>query len=148
MKTDGLFNALDIATSALNAEMKRSEIVASNLSNMHSTRGGPDGGPYRRRSVVFEEMLTEAQGSGVGNQRLANGVRVAGVYEDQTTPFIERYDPGHPDADGNGMVQMPNVDVFNEMVDMMVIERSFQANLTALRNYRQMLQDTIRNLTS
>ena len=145
----GVFHGMDIIGSALTAELQRSEVVAANLSNIHSTRGGPDGGPYRRRSVIFEEALASASSAldGVpGSDGLASGVQVAKVYEDTTTPFIERFDPGHADADERGIVRMPNVEVFKEMVDMSVIERSFQANLAAMRGYRQILQHTIRNM--
>lgn len=148
MALEGVFHGLDIASSALTAEMQRSEVVSANLSNMHTTRT-PEGGPYRRRSVVFEELLASENSTlrGVsGGDDLASGVRVSRVYKDEETPFITRYDPGHADADEDGLVHLPNVEVFKEMVDMMVIERSFQANLAALRGYRQMLTDTVRNL--
>jgi flagellar basal-body rod protein FlgC len=143
----GVFRGFDIATSGLHAELQRSEIVSSNLANMHVTRG-PDGLPYRRKSVVFEEVLQSVQGGlgGVaGAEQVASGVRVAGVHADDKTPFFEVYDPGHPDANDQGFLLMSNVDVFRELVDLSVIERSFEANLSALRTYRNMLQTTIQN---
>lgn len=140
----GVFHGFDIAAAGMRAEMQRSEIVAANISNMHLT-GGKDHDPYRRRSVVFEEVLDGVRGT-AGTDRLAQGVRVARIAEDDTTPFTPRFDPGHPDADDNGFVLMSNVNLFREMVDLSVIERSFQANLAAMRTYRGMVQSTITNI--
>ena len=135
----GLFQGLDIAASGLSAELMRSEIVASNISNMHVT-GGDGRAPYRRKALVFEEELTAADR--FGEQR-AQGVKVGRVFEDFETPFVPRHDPGHPHADEDGFVLTSNVDLFREMVDMMSIERSFQANLAAMRSYRWMLKSTM-----
>lgn len=146
----GIFHGFDIAGAGLRAEMQRSEVVAANLSNMHLV-GGKGRDPYRRRSVIFEEALAAAQGSlhGVrGAAELAAGVRVKEVVEDRVTPFIEMHDPGHPLADERGIVKLSNVDMVREMVDMSIIERSFQANLSAMRAYRTMVQDALANLRS
>ena len=143
----GVFQGLDIAASGLRAELQRSEVVAANLANIHGRTA--DGQPYRRKSVVFEEVLRDVRGSsfdGVsGSHQLAAGVRVSKVYEDRVSPFLEVYDPGHVHANSEGFVLMSNVDIFREMIDMTIIERSFQANLTAMRSYRSMLQSTINN---
>ncbi|MBL8728454.1 MAG: flagellar basal body rod protein FlgC [Planctomycetes bacterium] len=144
----GVFRGFDIAASGLRAELQRSEIVAANLGNMHRT-GNAEHEPYRRKVVVFEEMLEQAQGGEAGVDevaKLASGVQLARVAEDQT-PFPVFYQPGHPDADASGKVLGSNVDLFQELVDMQVIERSFDANLTALRTYRSMLQNTITNMS-
>ena len=146
----GMFQGFDIAGSALRAEMQRSEVVAANLANMHVV-GGKNGDPYRRRSVVFEEVLdrqTTACAGVQGGDRVASGVRVKQVYEDQQTPFFETYDPGHPEANEAGFVLRSNVDMFRELIDMAVIRRSFEANLAALRTYRGMLQSTLSNFRS
>lgn len=143
----GVFRGFDIAGAGLRAELQRSEIVASNLGNMHST-GNAKHEPYRRKVLVFEELLeAAARGSATGQDRdlVAGGVKVAQVAEDQN-PFPVFYQPGHPDADESGQVLGSNVDLFQELVDMQVIERSFDANLTALRTYRGMLQNTITNM--
>lgn len=141
----GVFRGFDIAGAGLNAEMQRSEIVASNLANMHRT-GNAKNEPYRRKVVVFEELLEQSQRQGSGASDLvASGSHVAQVLED-STPFPVFYQPGHPDADEQGKVLGSNVDLFQELVDMQVIERSFDANLTALRTYRTMLQNTINNM--
>jgi flagellar basal-body rod protein FlgC len=140
----GIFRGFDIATTGLRAEMQRSEIVASNLGNMHRT-GNSDNPPYRRKVVVFEEALRQAKESRNGRDSQGTGVGVARVVED-TTPFPVFYQPGHPDADEKGQVLGSNVDLFKELVDMNVVKRGFDANLKALRTYRGMLQSTLQQL--
>lgn len=141
----GVFRGFDIASAGLRAELQRSEIVASNLGNMHRT-GNASREPYRRKVVVFEELLDKAgrSASGARGGERAAGVELARVVEDDS-PFPVFYQPGHPDADETGRVLGSNVDLFQELVDMSVIERSFDANLTALRTYRSMLQSTLAN---
>ena len=145
----GVFRGFDIAGAGLRAEMQRSEVVASNLTNMHDT-GNAKHEPYRRKVLVFEELLEQAAhgaaSGGRGDRDLvAGGVALSRVAEDKT-PFPIFYQPGHPDADESGKVLGSNVDMFQELVDMQVIERSFDANLTALRTYRNMLQSTLANM--
>lgn len=141
----GVFRGFDIATTGLRAELQRSEIVASNLGNMHRT-GNAEKEPYRRKVLVFEEMLDQVSRRAAGGSgESIGGVEVARVVED-SSPFPTYYQPGHPDADESGQVLGSNVDLFQELVDMSVIERSFDANLTALRTYRGMLQNTLQNL--
>ncbi len=142
----GVFRGFDIAASGLRAELQRSEVVAANLGNMHRT-GNATKEPYRRKVVVFEEALAEAGGAlSDKNDRRAQGVQISRVVED-TSAFPVFYQPGHPDADASGKVLGSNVDIFQELVDMSVIERSFDANLTALRTYRSMQQNTITNMS-
>ncbi len=145
--TSGIFQGFDIAAAGLRAEMMRSEVVAANLGNMHRT-GNAEHEPYRRKSVVFEEVLDRVQSarSTPGGSQLAAGVKVSAVVEDNKTPFARFRDPGHPDADADGWVWRSNVDVFQELVDLSVIERSFEANLAAMRSYRTMLQNTLANM--
>ena len=141
----GVFRGFDIAGAGLRAELQRSEIVASNLGNMHRT-GNAQNEPYRRKVLVFEELLERASGSAAGGGDVAaGGVALARVVEDKT-PFPVFHQPGHPHADASGRVLGSNVDLFQELVDMQVIERSFDANLTALRTYRGMLQNTLNNM--
>jgi flagellar basal-body rod protein FlgC len=141
----GVFRGFDIAGAGLRAELQRSEVVASNLGNMHRT-GNAKNEPYRRKVVVFEELLEQQKSGGESTGDLtASGVSVAKVLEDKS-PFPVFYQPGHPDADEQGKVLGSNVDLFQELVDMQVIERSFDANLTALRTYRGMLQNTLTNM--
>lgn len=143
----GVFQGFDIAGAGLRAELQRSEVVASNLANMHRT-GNSEHEPYRRKTLVFRELLEGAEAGGAGGSgsgAVAAGVGIAEIKEDDT-PFPVFYQPGHPDADASGKVLGSNVDLFQEMVDMQVVERSFDANLTALRTYRSMLQNAITNI--
>ncbi|MFO0982187.1 MAG: flagellar basal body rod protein FlgC [Planctomycetota bacterium] len=105
-------------------------VVAQNISNAETTRT-KDGTPYRRKEVLFRALL---DGSG--------GVDVAGVVDDQS-PFQSVYIPGHPHADQNGMVLMPNVDIPLEMVDSMTASRAYEANLLAMRSFRDMAERTL-----
>jgi flagellar basal-body rod protein FlgC len=130
--------AISASASALNAERTRMEAAVSNLANAESTRG-PDGQPYRRRDVVLStapQSFSDALG-----QASASGVQ-AGVVEDQA-PFRRRYDPSHPDADGEGFVALPNVDTPEEMVNMLSASRAYQANLTAIGLLRDMVQKSL-----
>jgi flagellar basal-body rod protein FlgC len=127
---------MNASATALTAERTRLEVAVSNLANAESTRG-PDGQPYRRRDVVLESAPVESFDSVLGRAN-AVGVRVAGVVEDQS-PFKRRYDPSHPDADAQGFVAMPNIDVPEQMVDMMAASRAYQANLAAINMIRDLV---------
>jgi flagellar basal-body rod protein FlgC len=131
-----LLSAIDASASALDVQRARMEVAVSNLANAESTRAA-DGQPYRRREVVVETMPFDQQmgASGVG----AAGVRVAAVLEDQAA-FRRRYEPSHPDADAEGFVATPNVDVPEEMVDMLGAARAYQANLQAIGLIRDTIQ--------
>jgi flagellar basal-body rod protein FlgC len=132
-----LLGAINASASALDVQRARMEVAVSNLANAESTRG-PDGQPYRRREVVLETAPVD--GDRVFNvQAQPDGVRVAGIVEDQT-PFRRRYEPSHPDADADGFVAVPNVDVPEEMVDMLGAARAYQANLTAIGLIRDTIQ--------
>ena len=133
----GIFDAIDIAGSGLTAERLRMDVTAENLANAQTTRGA-DGQPYRRKEVVLQE-----RGGGFGSQLdKAMGVEVAGVVEDQT-PLKRVYDPGHPDADAQGYVSMPNVDTVTEMVDLISAQRAYEANVTAMQAAKQMFAKTL-----
>lgn len=129
-----LGSAMAAGASALDAQRTRMEVAMSNLANAESTRG-PDGQPYRRRAVVLE--TTPPDGPAFDVQ--AAGVRVAEVVQDQAD-FRRRYEPSHPDADAEGFVAVPNVDVPEEMVDMIGAARAYQANLTAIGLIRDTVQ--------
>ena len=143
----GLFEAINSAGSSLTAERLRMDVTAENLANAQSTRGA-DGQPYRRKEVVLQQsagndfgsVLTNAMGarSGAG----AGGVEVAGIVEDQSD-FRLVYDPGHPDANGEGYVQMPNVNAVTEMVDLISAQRGYEANVTAIQTAKQMFSRTL-----
>ncbi|MEO7191675.1 MAG: flagellar basal body rod protein FlgC [Vicinamibacterales bacterium] len=129
-----LMGAINASASALDAQRARMEVAVSNLANAESTRG-PDGQPYRRREVVLEATT----GNTMSGHVEAAGVKVANVLEDQT-PFRQRFEPSHPDADADGFVSVPNVDVPEEMVDMLGAARAYQANLTAIGLIRDTIQ--------
>jgi flagellar basal-body rod protein FlgC len=132
-----LIGAIGASASALDAQRARMEVAVSNLANAESTRG-PDGQPYRRREVVLESTPERS----LSGDAQPAGVRVAAVVEDQAA-FRRRYEPSHPDADANGFVAVPNVDVPEEMVDMLGAARAYQANLTAIGLIRDTIQKAL-----
>lgn len=132
-----LGHAISVSASALSAQRARIEVAVSNIANAESTRGA-DGQPYRRRDVVLSSMPIESFDSALGRAD-AVGVQVSDVIED-TADFRRRFDPAHPDADKDGMVAVPNVDVPEEMVDMLGAARAYQANLTAISLIRDTVQ--------
>ena len=117
-----LFAALDTSASGLTAERLRMDVISDNLANAQTTRT-PGGGPFRREMVQFMAVPLTAGGGG-------GGVVVSGIVQDRS-PFPARYDPGSPDADAQGYVRLPNVNVTAEMVDMLAASRAYQANATA-----------------
>jgi flagellar basal-body rod protein FlgC len=124
-----LAGALSASASALDVQRARIEVAVSNMANADSTRGA-DGQPYRRRDVVLSEAPVDSFESVLGRAQ-AVGVKVNEIVEDQT-PFRRRYEPSHPDADKEGFVATPNVDVPEEMVNMLGAARAYQANLAAI----------------
>jgi flagellar basal-body rod protein FlgC len=139
-----LFGGLEISASALTAERLRMDVVAENLANAQTTRGA-DGNPYRRKEVILQERAGSFGASlsaAMGDKQSSKGVEVAGVVEDQT-PLKRIYDPGHPDADGEGYVAMPNVDTVTEMVDLIGAQRAYEANVTAMQAAKQMFARTL-----
>ena len=145
----GLFDALNISASGLTAERMRMDVTAENLANAQTTRGA-DGQPYRRKEVVLAEVqsggfgsqLAKAIGAGSASGSQPGGVEVAGISQDQT-PGKLVYDPGHPDADADGYVRMPNVDTVAEMVDLISASRAYEANVTAMNAAKQMFSKTL-----
>jgi len=136
------FKAMDISSSGLAAQRLRMNVLSANLANAQSTRGD-DGGPYRRRDVVFsavptgnrfDDFLNDAAGGGGAQLRK---VEVVNIHKDQKAPR-RVFDPGNPDADANGYVEMPNIQVMTEMVNMIAATRAFEANATALNDAKQM----------
>lgn len=132
-----LSSAIAASASALDAQRARIEVAVSNIANAESTRG-PDGKPYRRRDVVLQSEPISPFDGELGRAE-AIGVRVDDIVEDQHE-FRRRYEPAHPDADAEGFVAMPNVDVPEEMVDMLGATRAYQANLTAINLIRDTIQ--------
>jgi flagellar basal-body rod protein FlgC len=134
-------DSLSVSASALTAERTRMDVTAENLANAQTTRTAA-GGAYRRKVV----QLAEGDGpNGFGAQlagAMGKGVKVAGIVED-STPLKTIYDPGHPDADARGYVQMPNVEPVEEMVDLITSSRSYEANVTAMQTAKQMFSKTL-----
>lgn len=129
----GLFNTMRISASGLSAERLRMDTITSNITNATTTRG-EDGKPYVRKIAVFQENLDEAKG--------LNGVKAVGIVEDES-PLKEVYDPTHPDANEEGYVTMPNVNLLNEMADMIAASRSYEANVDTLDATKSMFTKTL-----
>src|SRR6185436_2318467 len=122
---------VDLTTAALNAERVRMEVVSQNISNINTTRG-LDGQPYQRQHVVFETVLSQAGGEpGVAPQE----VIASRIEKDHRAPHLV-YEPGHPDANSEGMVAMPDINIHEEMVDLITASRAFEANLAVMKNAR------------
>lgn len=130
-----LSKVADIAVSGMLAQRVRMVVTASNIANSQTTRTA-EGGPYQRRDPVFESRTVEG-GFGSALDGALRTVEVPRVEVDPR-PGPSRFDPGHPDADADGYVQMPNVDLVEEMTNMMGAQRAFEANLLALRKSREM----------
>ncbi|HEY2055517.1 MAG TPA: flagellar basal body rod protein FlgC [Solirubrobacterales bacterium] len=142
-----LFSALNISASGLTAQRLRMDVTSANLANAQSTQT-PAGGPYRRQDVVLQESagagsfagaLTGALGVGGGEPA---GVEVAAIVND-TTPLRQVYEPGNPQANAKGYVEMPNVNPVEEMTDLIDASRSYQANVTAMQTTKQVFSKTI-----
>jgi flagellar basal-body rod protein FlgC len=133
------FNSMDVSASALSAERTRMNLISSNLANANTTRT-PEGGPYKRKDAVFAATPTSkpfdrALDSATG--RDVRQVKVMQVIEDQNPPRLQ-YDPTHPDANAQGYVALPNVNVVEEMADMINTSRSYEANVTAVQAAKSM----------
>lgn len=131
-----IFSSMRINASGLTAERLRMDTVSSNIANANATRT-EDGGPYRRKIAVFQENLERELSNTGGHKLKSNGVKAVGIVEDQS-PLRKVYDPEHPDANEEGYVEMPNVNILNEMIDMMVATRAYEANTTALNASKSM----------
>jgi len=128
--------ALHVSGSALSAERTRVNLASSNLANAETTRG-PNGKPYQRMDPVFESMQIAANGDASNSQQEPLGVRVSGIATDQS-PGKKVYSPGHPDADPEGFVILPNVNPITEIVNLLSASRAFEANTTAVDTLKQM----------
>ncbi len=136
-------NSLNISASGMTAQRLRLDIASENISNIETTRTA-DGTPYRRKMVVLEAAETDF--SAILNRELQAqsdyGVVATQIVEDQTElPAV--YDPEHPDADENGYVYMPNVDLVKETADAMAASRSYEANITAYNALKQMVEKAL-----
>jgi flagellar basal-body rod protein FlgC len=133
----GILDILKINASALKAERTRMEIISSNLANVHTTRTD-EGGPYRKKEVVFIATdVSEGKGFGRMLSDKVSGVKVDEIKE-STRDFEKVHDPGHPDADKEGYVSYPNVNLMSEMTDMIAATRAYEANINAVNTTKQM----------
>ena len=140
MSLDRMFDTINISASDLAAERLRMEIVANNIANASSTRT-PEGGPFKRQEVVFATMLKQRMGDPKNANTLA-GVRAVEILEDPSE-FPRVYNPGHPDADGNGFVSMPNVHLPIEMVNLVTATRSYEAGIKVVQAFREMSEQSL-----
>jgi flagellar basal-body rod protein FlgC len=143
----GIFNAIEVSGSALSAERQRAEVIAANMANADTTRT-PEGGPYRRKQVVFSStpsspfrmMLVGAGGTDASTATAS--VRVTKVVDDPAPPVM-RYEPGHPDANSEGYVAYPDINPVQEMADMMDAVRAYQLNAAAVNASKQIVTGAI-----
>ncbi len=132
-----ILNTFKISSSAMRAQSQRLDTISSNLANIETT-STPEGGPYKKKSVYFQSTPLSFQEQLEGNLRNATqGVKVTKIIEDQSTPR-KVYNPSHPDANAEGYVEMPNINVMEEMVDMMSATSSYQANATVIKSAKRM----------
>jgi flagellar basal-body rod protein FlgC len=138
-----LFSALSVGASGMAAQRTRAELLVENMANAETTRT-PEGGPYRRKDVVFESGAVESPFSSIFNAQVnaATGVTVADVITDSSEPE-RRYLPGHPDADKDGYVAFPKMNPAEDMVDLMGSARSYEANVAAIGAVKDMIQRSI-----
>jgi flagellar basal-body rod protein FlgC len=132
-----LIAGIDVTAGALNAQKTRLDIVAQNIANAQTTRT-PEGGAYQRQVVSFESELVQREGGGAAMQT----VKVGGITADRT-PGQQVYNPQHPDAGPDGLVTMPNVNLAYEMVDLITASRAYEANLSVVKNARQLAMKTL-----
>ncbi|WP_422657300.1 flagellar basal body rod protein FlgC [Paenibacillus sp. EC2-1] len=142
-------NSFSVSASALTAQRLRMDVISSNIANAETTRAQVSNGefvPYRRKVVVmepqknsFDSILQSKMG---GSNGVGQGVKVSAIQEDQS-PLKPVYNPSHPDANAEGYVYMPNVDITKEMVDMISASRSYEANVTALNASKAMVMKAL-----
>jgi flagellar basal-body rod protein FlgC len=141
------FNSVNIAATGLTAQRLRMDTIAENIANVNTTRTA-DGGPFQRRVVLFEQIPGEGPFHRVFGDALTsagyqgNGVRVSHVLNDPSPGHLV-FDPTHPDADEEGYVRMPNVNIVEEMVNMISASRSYEANITAMTSFRGIVARTL-----
>jgi flagellar basal-body rod protein FlgC len=136
----GVFSAMEIAASGLTAERTRMNTIASNLANARTTRT-EEGGPYRRLDPVFEAVALDRTGE-VGASNGVSLAKVARIQQDER-PGMMVFEPGHPDANGEGYVQYPNVNAVEEMVNMITASRAYEAGITSIDTVKRMARASL-----
>ncbi|QUH31434.1 flagellar basal body rod protein FlgC [Vallitalea guaymasensis] len=138
------FNSMNVSATGLTAQRLRMDIISQNLANVNTTKT-KDGGPYKRKVLLFEEQKSNNFGSmlndSIDNYK-ASGVKVSKIIED-TKPLKRVYDPSHPEAGDDGYVLMPNVNTIEEMVNMISANRSYEANVTAMNATKSMAMKSL-----
>ena len=134
-----VISGIQNSSAALDAEQTRLDVISQNIANANTTHG-VDGKPYQRQLVVFESALQQAVNSD-GSLQMPP-LQIAKIEKD-TSPPIQIYDPGNPDADGNGLVSMPNVNINEEMADLVSASRAYEANLAVVKNSHSMAMETL-----
>jgi flagellar basal-body rod protein FlgC len=136
----GFYDSIEVSASGLTADRLNMDVIANNIANASTTRT-PAGGAFKRQLVVLaqKEASPDAAVDGTGN---LNGVNVQGIVNDNSPDRLV-YNPSHPDADPQGYVHMPNVEVVKEMVDMISASQAYQANVTAIQEARTMSAQTL-----
>jgi flagellar basal-body rod protein FlgC len=127
-----MFMTLKVSATALEAQKIRMNVIASNIANVNSTRT-PEGGPYRKKDVVFESYMFDES---------SVGVNIPKIVEDER-PFKMVYDPSHPDANKDGYVSYPNINTIEETVNLISATRAYEANLTLINSYKEMFMKTL-----
>lgn len=136
------FDSLRISASGLSAERLRMDTISSNIANVSTTRG-KNGEPYRRKIALFQENLTREMDKSTGKEKeRLLGVKAVKIADDPAE-LRKVYDPTHPDADENGYVLMPNVNILNEMADMITATRAYEANIDAINSEKSMFSKAL-----
>lgn len=137
-----MFDAIEVLASGLSAARTRVNIVASNIANAETTRT-PEGGPYKRKDMVQAARSVPSKFESALDRMSLSKPSVYAVVEDQSEPR-KVYQPGHPDADTNGYVAYPNINMVTTMTDMIAASRLYQANVTAMEKVREMIDQAQR----
>ena len=132
-----IFTSLNISASALKAQRVRLDTISSNMANAETTRT-PEGGPYRRKMVVFEPtQVSFSDHLSAKEKKALNGVQVSQILTENSEPRLI-FDPSHPDANAEGYVALPNIDLLKETADMMLATRAYEANITTIKSAKRM----------
>jgi flagellar basal-body rod protein FlgC len=134
---DSLFRTINVASSGMTAERFRLDVISQNLSNADTTKT-ENGGPYVRKGVTFQEVLN----STLKGTSQFSGVKVNEIFED-AAPFRLEYDPSHPEANEEGYVEYPNVNVLNEMIDMITAQRAYDLNASVISTAKNMYNSAL-----
>ena len=136
-----ILTGIESSSAGLSAERVRLEVIAQNIANANTTRG-PDGKAYQRQQVVFQSVLNDRLNMAAGTGTDSYKVEVGAIQKDGRAARLV-YNPGHPDADGQGMVAVPDINIHEEMADLLTASRAFEANLAVVKNSRAMALQTL-----